>query len=124
MKLASDFIMNTFRRGCAEHPALDTRTAKGGTCTPLTWHMISWLHRFTNRYQAARITPVPGIRTADNALRLQALTNLAKGLSVTAHFPAASLEHNVPNIVQTMRFALHLKDRRTFVDASEKRRDW
>ena len=37
---------------------------------------------------------------------------------------AASLEYNVPHIVQVMRFALHKKDRRTFVDASEKHRDW
>ena len=37
---------------------------------------------------------------------------------------AASLEYNVPHIVQVMRFALRKKDRRTFVDASEKHRDW
>lgn len=37
---------------------------------------------------------------------------------------AASLEYNVPHIVQVLRFALRNKDRRTFVDASEKHRDW
>ncbi|KAK9908258.1 hypothetical protein WJX75_004935 [Coccomyxa subellipsoidea] len=35
-----------------------------------------------------------------------------------------SFESNLPHIIQTMRFALYLKDRRTFVDASAKHRDW
>ncbi|BDA44816.1 hypothetical protein COCOBI_06-2940 [Coccomyxa sp. Obi] len=35
-----------------------------------------------------------------------------------------SFDSNLPHIIQTMRFALYLKDRRTFVDASPKHRDW
>lgn len=35
-----------------------------------------------------------------------------------------SFDSNLPHIIQTMRFALYLKDRRTFVDASAKHRDW
>lgn len=37
---------------------------------------------------------------------------------------AASFDSTLPHIIETMRFALHLKDRRTFVDASPKHRDW
>ena len=37
---------------------------------------------------------------------------------------AASLDHDLPFIAQAMRFGLHQKDRRTFVDASEKHQDW